>query len=174
MRAERGLTLTEVLLAAIVVGTVVVSAGWAIGLAVQSGATLEEESCDAALVAREVFELALLLDTDDDTDDDEDEDEDEEDEDPADEAEDITGLGSLDGASFCPPLDSSGAELPLASPELWRQDCDVQVYDLADLGAPVSEDFAGAAQGSSTLYRLTVSVSFRGQEQGTWWWWLNP
>jgi type II secretory pathway pseudopilin PulG len=162
VRAQRGLTLVEVMLAAIVVGTVVVSAGWAVGLAVQSGAALQEESCDAALMAREVFELALLQDTADDGDK------------PADEAKDVTGLGSLDGASFCPPLDSSGAELPLASPELWRQDCDVQVYDLADLGAPVSEDFAGAAQGSSTLYRLTVSVSFRGKEQGAWWWWINP
>jgi type II secretory pathway pseudopilin PulG len=162
VRAERGLTLIEVLMAAIVVGTVVVSAGWAIGLAVQSGAALAEEDSDAALVAREVLELALLQDTADDGDA------------PAKDAAGVTGLGSLDGASFCPPLDATGAALPLASPELWRQDCDVQVFGLADLGQPVSEDFAGAAQDSSTLYRLTVSVSFRGQEQGSWWWWINP
>lgn len=162
MRAERGLTPIEVLTAAIVAGTVVVSAGRAIGLAVQSASTLQEESCDAALVAREVLELALLQDTADDGDK------------PAKEASDITGLGSLDGATFCPPPDSSGVDLPLASPKLWQQDCDVQVYDLSGLGQPVSEDFAGAAQASSTLCRLTVSVSFRGQEQGGWWWWINP
>lgn len=162
MRRERGLTLVEVLLSATVVGTLVVSAGWAIGMAVQSGAAAQEETCDAALMAREVFELALLQDTADDGDA------------PAKDAAGVTGLGSLDGASFCPPLDSTGATLPLSSPELWRQDCDVQVHDLSDLGTPVSEAFAGAAQTSSTLYRLTVTVSFRGQEQGSWWWWLNP
>ena len=162
MRQERGLTLLEVLLAATVIGTMVVSASWAVGMASQARAITQEDSLDAALVAREVFELALGQDSVDDGDG------------PAKDAAGVSGLDSLDGASFSPPLDATGAELAMANPELWSQACDVQVYDLADLGAPVAEQFAGAAQSSSTLYRLTVSVSFRGQDQGSWWWWINP
>ncbi len=156
------MTMLEVLVGSVIVGLVVISAGWALSSANESKSIHSEEPIDAALIAKEMYELALRQDTADDGDP------------PATGAEGVKGLDSLDGASFSPPLNASLAELSLTSAASWRQELDLQVFDLSDLDTPTSEDFTGATDSSSTLFRLTVHVTFRGLDKGTWWWWLNP
>lgn len=156
------MTLLEVLVATLVVGLVITSAGLALGASTSAAAALAEEPIDAALLAREAYELALAQDTADDGDP------------PATDASGVAGLDSLDGASFSPPLGAGGTVLELDFGELWRQDLDVSVYDLGDLSSPVSASFSGTTPGATTLYRLEVTVSFRGVAKGTWWWWLEP
>ena len=160
-RDAAGLTLVEVLAGTVVLSLVLASAGWAVGAG--GGETLRaEDPIDAALVAREVYDLALRQSTVADG------------SLPAKEGAGVAGLDSLDGASFCPPLNAAGQSLALVNAPSWRQDVDVQVYSLLDLDTPVSQSFAGAARSSTTLYRLTVRVTCHGQDKGTWWWWLNP
>ena len=162
MSRPSGMTLLEVLIGSVVVATVVISAGYALGGATDSEHLLEEESVDAALIAKEICELALRQDT-------------AANGDPAaTDAAGVKGLDSLDGASFCPPLDASLGALALSSPGSWRQVVDLQTYGLSDLETPSSQAFTGAADSSSTLFRLSVQVTFRGQDKGTWWWWINP
>jgi type II secretory pathway pseudopilin PulG len=161
-RPATGMTLVEVLVGTVIVSLVVISAGWALSGANDSKHIHAEEPIDAALIAKEMYELALRQDSTDDGDP------------PATAAAGVMGLDSLDGASFSPPLDASLGELALANAAQWRQDVDLQVFDLSDLDTPSSEDFASASASSSTLYRLTVHVTFRGEDRGTWWWWINP
>lgn len=156
-----GLTRVGVLAGTAVIGLVLASAGWAVDSS--GGEDLRaEDPIDAALVAREIYDLALLQSTVGDG------------SLPAKDATGVAGLDSLDGASFCPPLNAAGQPLALIHAPAWRQDADVQVYSLLDLDQPVSQSFAGAARSSTTLYRLTVHVTCSGQDKGTWWWWLNP
>jgi len=157
-----GMTLLEVLVGTVIVSLVVLSAGWALAGANDSKQIHAEEPIDAALIAKEMYELALRQDTSGSGDP------------PATNAAGVQGLDSLDGASFCPPLAASLAPLSVSDALQWRQDVDVQVFDLANLDAPASEAFAPATDSSSKLYRLTVDVSFRGLAEGTWWWWINP
>ena len=157
-----GLTLIEVLVSTVVLGLVVVSAGWALSGASSSQQAHAEEPIDAALVAKEIYELALRQDTASNG------------SAPARDAAGVSGLDSLDGARFSPPLDATLQTLAIADPQRWQQDVDLQVYDMSDLETPTSQAFTGAAESSSTLFRLIVRVSFRGEDMGTWWWWLNP
>jgi len=160
-RDAAGLTLVEVLAGTVVISLVLASAGWAVGGTSSDGLRVEDP-IDAALVAREIYDLALRQGTVADG------------SLPAKDGAGVDGLDSLDGASFCPPLNAAGRPLALVNAPAWRQDVDVQVYSLLDLDTPVSQSFAGAARSSTTLYRLTVHVSCEGQDKGTWWWWLNP
>jgi len=160
-RDAAGLTLVEVLAGTVVLSLVLASAGWAVGA---SGGEVAhaDDPIDAALVAREIYDLALRQSTVADG------------SLPAKEGAGVAGLDSLDGASFCPPLNAAGRSLALVNAPAWRQDVDVQVYSLLDLDTPVSQSFASAARSSTTLYRLTVHVTCHGEDRGTWWWWLNP
>jgi len=160
-RDATGLTLVEVLAGTVVISLVLASAGWAVGRSASDGLRVED-SIDVALVAREIYDLALQQSTVADG------------SLPAKDTVGVDGLDSFDGASFSPPLNAAGRPLALLDAPAWRQDVDVQVYSLLDLDTPVSQSFAGAARSSTTLYRLTVQVTCRGQDRGTWWWWLNP
>lgn len=157
-----GVTLIEVMMGTLVVGLVIGSASWALSGATSVASALSEEPIDAALLAKEIHELALKQPAVDDGDA------------PATDAAGVHGLDSLDGASFCPPINASLAQVSLADRASWREAVNIQVYALSDLNSVVSEKFTAATKSSRTLYKLTVHLTFRGTDQGTWWWWINP
>ena len=159
-RRAAGMTLVEVLAGALIVGMVMVAATWSVGQAATNKVALAESPVNAALLAREIYELALGQPTADDG------------SPPATGAAGVAGLDSLDGAVFMPPIKSNGSTVPHS--ERWKQQVSVSVWDMADLSAPVSESFVGAAQTGTSLFRLTVTVLNNNQEMGTWWWWINP
>ena len=159
-RRDAGMTLIEVLAGALIVGMVMVAATWSVSQAARSKVALAESPVNAALLAREIYELALGQSTADDG------------SPPATNAAGVAGLDSLDGAVFMPPIKSTGATVPHS--ERWKQVVSVSVWDMADLSAPASEGFVGAAQTGTSLFRLTVTVLNNNQEMGTWWWWINP
>ncbi len=156
------MTLIEVLVGTVIVGLVLASAGWAVSGSATPGPRWRGSPSNAALLAKEMHELALKQPAVDDGDA------------PATDASGVHGLDSLDGASFCPPLNASLAQIALPDKALWRQTVDIQVYSLSDLTKVVSEKFTGATKSSTTLYKLTVHVTCRGTDEGTWWWWINP
>jgi len=121
---------------------------------------MAESPTNAALLAREIYELALTLDTQAGAGV------------TASGAGTVAGLGSLDGAVFMPPITS--ALETLSEHPRWKQTVSVSVWNLADLSAPANAAYAAAASTSGQLYRLSVTVTYNGLEQGTWWWWLNP
>jgi hypothetical protein len=162
LRNTSGLTRVGLLAGTVVVSLVLSSAGWAVSDPTGGAGLRTEDPIDAALVAREIYDLALQQSTVADG------------SLPAKDGAGVAGLDSLDGASFGPPLNAAGRPLALLNAPAWRQDVDVQVFSLLDLDTPVSQSFASAARSSTTLYRLTVHVTCHGQNQGTWWWWLYP
>lgn len=158
-RREAGLTLIEVLVSTVVISMALVSGTWALSEASSSHALHTEDPATAALIAREVHELALALPTA-----------------PSGQpgattAAGVLALDSLDGASFSPPLRATLEPIPSSTG--WRQTVTVEVYELSDLTQAVS-GYVAVAAGSGRIYRLTVQVSARGVDMGTWWWWLDP
>jgi len=159
-RRHAGMTLIEVLMGTLIVGLVLVSASWAVSLSSSSRHIHEESPINAALMAKEIHELALTLPT------------------TASGAgaaalgADIVALDSLDGASFSPPIDSAKATIGSAAG--WKQNVTVSVYALGDLENPVSESFTAESKSSTSLYRLSVQVMNGKLDMGTWWWWINP
>ncbi len=155
-----GLTLIEVLMGTLIVGLVLVSASWAVSQSSTSRHIHEESPINAALLAKEIHELALTLPT------------------AASGAgvaangAGIVALDSLDGATFSPPIDS--AKSSIASAAHWSQEVTVSVYALGDLENPVSDSFTSETKSSSALYRLSVRVLNGHIDMGTWWWWINP
>jgi hypothetical protein len=155
-----GLTLIEVLMGTVIVSLVVVSASWALSQAGSNKHVHEESPINAALLAKEIHELALTLPT-------------------ADSGKaaatapgEVVALDTLDGAEFSPPVSSALEEL--GGSKGWMQRVKVSVYDLTDLETPVSDDFTSEAKSSSSLYKLTVTVFDGKTEMGDWSWWINP
>ncbi|MHC4845907.1 MAG: type IV pilus modification PilV family protein [Planctomycetota bacterium] len=157
--AAAGLTLIEVLVAAFIVGSVLVSASWAMSQASSSKALLTEDSIEAALLAREIHELALRLPTD------------ASGQPAAAAAADVVALDTLDGAVFSPPINAKPAVIATATG--WSQTVAVSVYDLTDTSSAVAAKIAGATKDQNTLYKLSVTIKERGVDKGTWWWWLK-
>ncbi len=144
----------------LVVSLVVVSASWAVSQASTSKHVHEESPINAALLAKEIHELALSLTTA------------ASGKGAAATPGEVVALESLDGASFSPPLDSELEEL--ADNKGWTQNVSVSVYDLTDLETPVSAKFISATKSSAALFKLSVQISNGNQDMGTWWWWVNP
>jgi len=158
-RAAAGLTLIEVLVAAFIVSSVLVSASWAMSQASSSKAIHTEDTIEAALLAREIHELALRLPTD------------ASGSPVAKKAADVVALDTLDGAVFSPPISAMPAELSSANG--WAQTVTVSVYNLTDTSSEVAAKMAGATKDQNTLYKLSVTIEERGVDKGTWWWWLR-
>lgn len=159
-RRESGMTLIEVLISTVIVSLALVSGSWALSQASSSKAIHTEAPATAALIAREIHELALALPTA-----------------PsgkpaATSGASVVALDTLAGASFSPPIRSTLDTIPNMTN--WKQSVSVAVYDLSDLAQPAVKGYAAIAAGSSQIYRVTVQVSERGVDQGTWWWWLDP
>jgi type II secretory pathway pseudopilin PulG len=159
-RAAAGLTLVEVLISTLIVSLVIVSASWAMSAATTARHLRAEEPATAALLARELHELAVGLPTEPSG------------EPPAATFAGITALDTLDGARFAPPLLATGEAAP--GVPLWEQEAAVSVYDVADTSLPVSPRYEPIDPGSGRIYRLTVHMSRRGADMGTWWWWIDP
>jgi len=158
-RATAGLTLIEVLVAAFIVSSVLVSASWALSQANSSKAIHAEDSIEAALFAREIHELALRLST-------------ELSGNPAAKtAADVLALDTLDGAVFSPPIDAKPAVIQGA--EGWSQTVAVSVYDLTDTTNAVAAKMVDATKNARTLFKLSVTIKQRGVDKGTWWWWIT-
>jgi hypothetical protein len=154
------MTLIEVLMGTLVVSLVLVSASWALSQASTSRHVHAESPINAALLAKELHELALTLPTA-----------------PSGGGAAIAGSGvlaldTLDGASFTPPIDSAKASV--ASATGWTQLSHVSVYALSDLDHPTSSTFTAVGKSSTSLYRLSVQVKQGSKDMGTWWWWINP
>ncbi len=159
-RRTAGLTLIEVLMGTVIVSLVVISASWALSQVGTSKHLHEEDPIAAALLAREIHELAITLPTT------------ASGKPAATQASEVAGLDTLDGASFSPPINSSLQVVPNSAS--WVQDVKLSVYDMSDLTTAVSPDFSSASKSSTSLYKLSVDITFRGTFMGTWWWWLNP
>ncbi|MGQ0553929.1 MAG: type IV pilus modification PilV family protein [Planctomycetota bacterium] len=154
------MTLLEVLIGTFIVSVVLVSAGWALSSTTSSKQIHAEEPLNAALLAREIYELAMTLPTA-----------------PsglpvADAPGEALALDTLDGASFQPPIDSRQAAM--ASLGTWKQRVQIQVFDLADPEVAALDGYAQIAGGAGQIYRLVVTIEQRKIDLGTWWWWVNP
>jgi prepilin-type N-terminal cleavage/methylation domain-containing protein len=157
---RRGVTLIEVLMSTLIVSLVVVSASWAMSAASTSKHIRTEDPAVAAMLAREIHELAVGLSTSASGD-------------PAATGfAGVTALDSLDGAGFSPPILATGEAAPVTP--TWRQGVSVSVYDLADPTTPVFTNYAPIDPASGRIYRLSVAMTQRGAEMGTWWWWIKP
>lgn len=159
-RRESGMTLIEVLVSTVIVSLALVSGSWALSQASSSKAIHTEEPATAALIAREIHELALTLPTA-----------------PSGKPVATTGAGvvaldTLAGAKFSPPIRATLETIPDTTG--WKQTVSIAVYDLGTLTKPAVAGYAAIAAGSSQIYQLTVQVTLRGADQGTWWWWLDP
>jgi hypothetical protein len=160
-RALAGIAVADILVGILLLAVVATSISWVLTRAERAEA--EEHARDpltAALLAREIQELAMKLGTV-----------------PsgqpaATRASEVAGLDTLDGAAFCPPIDSD--KQLVAGRRLWKQCVRVSRYDRFDLTRPVSEGFGSGQPQVTNLFKLSVDVWLGDTFMGTWWWWLNP
>jgi type II secretory pathway pseudopilin PulG len=159
-RCRRGVTLVEILISTLIVSLVIVSATWALSAASTSKHLRTEDPAVAAMLAREVHELAASLPAGPSGNP------------PATGFAGVTALDTLDGARFSPPLLATGEQAP--GVPLWAQDVSVSVYTLADTSAPVNATYEPIEPASGRIYKLSIRVTQRGADMGTWWWWIKP
>jgi hypothetical protein len=155
------MTLIEVLAASVVSAVAVVAAGYAMDAAVSTRATLDGDSVEASLVAREVYELARAL--------------------PrapsgsvaARNATELQALDSLVGALFQPPMRADKTRDNTRA--AWKQDVQLELFSLDDLQTSTGEDPAlGVPEGAERLYRVTVTVVDDRGTSRDFRWWLHP
>ncbi len=156
---QDGLTLPEVLVAAVVLSLAMVGGSFAVSHAASARSSLREDPITAAMMAREIHEIALTL--------------------PVTSGDptatlptQITALDTLDGARFSPPLSATKQPLAIARPNDWAQEVSLSTHALTDLAA--AQVLADVPKHSDTLIRLTVAVTHRGAQKGIFHWWLNP
>ena len=159
--SQRGFTLVELLVTALVLSTAFLSATWSMNATARTKEVYAKNQTPAFFLAKEIHELAVALPKT-----------------PSGTTGVTTGgavvaLDSLVGARFSPPIFSDGS----ASDEHdgWKQLVSLAVYDLADPTTPTAdapED--GLASDGTKLYRLEVLVQQDGQDIDTFHWWINP
>jgi len=151
-RAQTGFSFLEVLLAALLLGTVLVASMNSFSGSIATQHALAGESVTAFGLAREIHTLAEALPRG-----------------PA--SEEVTGiadvavLADLDGASFSPPVDA--ARRSLGSAAGWSQTVTVDTVDLLAPGVAAADDGSPAQ-----LFRLIVKVDDGAGGGGTYTWWL--
>ena len=156
----RGVTLIEVLMSTLIVSLVIVSASWALSSASSSKHLRTEDPAVAALLAREIHELAIGVPT-------------AASGDPAATTwAGVTALDTLDGARFSPPILATGETAPVDA--TWVQEVSVEVYALADSTVAVFDTYEPVDPASGQIYKLSVHMTQRGADMGTWWWWIKP
>ena len=157
-RREAGLTLVEVLLAAVVFGVVLMASSWALNHAAGTRVAQAREPVGAALLAGHIHTLASTLSREPSG------------LPPAVDAAGLLALDSLDGAVFSPPLD---ADLDtLDDLQGWAQQVDIGLVHPAT--PEVVEAWSPPAALGSHLILLTVDISHAGTSQGRFRWWLAP
>ena len=161
LRGQRGFTLFEVLVAAMVLGLAFTSATWAMSATARTKALHAGNSSQALRVAKELYELAQGLPT---------------------EPSGVTGatsgaellaLDSLIGAQFSPPLRADGS----ADPDLvgWSQQTELSVIAVDAPATPLGDAPGGGLPvDAQKLYRLSVRVLQGDVELGTFDWWITP
>lgn len=151
-RRQRGFTLTEVLIATLLVGAAIAGAN-AFFMAARAKAALVEDPT-AHLLAEEVFVIAQLLDREPSG------------SEAAKTSEQILALDSLIGASFSPPIMANGKDYP--DLEGWSQAVDLSIVDVTAPGLPLFDDPAVALDpGDGKLYQIVVTVHEGDVHQGT-------
>ena len=160
-RNERGLTLVEVLTAAVILSMVLIGASYSLNGSARARVALADEGSEAAFVAREIHELAQSLARE-----------------PSGSGPVTTGAGvlaldSLDGAVFNPPLRGDGSAD--ASRSDFTQQVDVVVVSLSDPSVPTGQSASmGVDPFDPVLFRVDVTVLQGGTDVGSWSWWLTP
>jgi prepilin-type N-terminal cleavage/methylation domain-containing protein len=157
---DRGFTLVEVLVAAVITGIALAAVSWTMESAAKAKSVLSEDPM-AYLLAREIREMAEVLSRD-----------------PSGvvgvtRGSDVQALDSLQGAVFSPPVraDRSAA----AALSGWAQRVTLAVCALDDLKTPTGESpTLGLGRTAKRLYRLSVAVTYAGQEVDHFDWWLTP
>ena len=156
---QRGFSLLEVLLATVLVAYSIASID-ALFTAGSAKAAHAEDSGTARLLAQEIQVLARLLPRELATA-------------AATSPSEVTCLGSLDGASFSPPILADLTEAQ--GLDDWTQEVSVGLADLQTLsGATRVLAADGLEEEASNLLRVQVVVRQGGQEQGTYGWWMRP
>ena len=160
-RANRGFTYVEVLVAAMLIGLVLVTATASLDSTVKLKAELDADPGTAHLLAKEMYELALTLPTVPSGDA------------AATQASEVTALDTLIGASFNPPLRADLSDY--AAYGTWTQQTTLTVYDIADLETPSGDSAAdGIDEHESKLYKLSVTALQGAETMGTYHWWIQP
>lgn len=164
-RAQRGFTITEVLVATMLVGTSFVAVSWLTTSATRTHEMYKQSETDTLQLAREVHELAMnikneelsglgtaLL------------------------AKDIVALDSLDGATFSPPLRADGSVMTHLSG--WSQEVDLSVHEKTlSEKAPMlktANALTKPAKGSGKMYLLEVTILEGTTTRGSYEWLLKP
>ena len=160
-RTSRGFTFLELLITAVVLGSAFVAATWSMSATMRTKAIYDREDSPAFYLAKEIHELADGLPRE-----------------PsgvtgATAIGDVVALDSLVGASFSPPVLSSGIEAN--GYDTFSQHVTLAVYDMDDPTTPTAdapED--GLVADGDKLYRLEVLVRENGQDLESFHWWINP
>jgi prepilin-type N-terminal cleavage/methylation domain-containing protein len=158
--ADRGFTLVEVLVGAVIAGIALSAVSWTMVSAAEAKAVLSEDPMPY-LLAREIRELAGVLPRD-----------------PSGtvgvtRGSDVAALDSLHGAVFSPPLRADKtADAALSG---WAQRVTLAVCALDAARTPTGESpTLGVGRTARRLYRLTVAVTHAGQEVDRFEWFLTP
>jgi len=157
---SRGFTIIEILVATMLVGVALISTSWAMSSAARSKVVLEDRGFEAAMLAREIHEMAQSLPRE-----------------PSgvvgvSKGADVEALDSLVGAVFSPPVRADGQTL--SSKTGWSQSVDVKVCCLDDPSVKTDEALKGLSKNEEKLYQLEVTVSYDGAAVDTFSWWLAP
>ena len=152
-RASAGFSLVEVLLAALLLGTVMVAGLTAFTTSVDAQDTLAGDTVTAFGLAREIHTLAETLPRDAGSGS------------PAARIADVTVLDDLNGARFSPPVDAARRTMPSAAG--WTQTVAVEAVRLSAPGTLATD-----SDGDAVLHRLTVAVDDGQGGGGTYTWWL--
>ncbi len=157
----QGFTLIEVLMAVMLLAIVLPAITAATGNAVTVKSELAEDEVSAAILAREIHEMARGLARQ-----------------PSGSTGARTGQGvlaldSLVGARFSPPLRSDRTAESTRSE--WTQQVDIVVYALDDLQVPTGESATQAfSRHADRLLRLNVTMLRNGEAAGEFGWWITP
>ncbi len=158
---QRGFTLVELLLAAVVIGTAFLAATWSANAAARTRAAYDQASGPAFHLAKEIHELAVGLPRT-----------------PSGTTGVTSGaavvaLDSLVGAAFDPAIASDGTASDGHAD--YSQHVTITVHDMAAPATPTGdapED--GLPSDGDKLYRLSVLVRENGRDLDTFHWWITP
>ena len=160
-RRNRGFTFLELLVTAVVLGTAFIAATWSLNATMRTKEVYDQNDSPAFYLAKEIQELADGLPRT-----------------PSGTVGvtaigDVVALDSLVGASFSPPVLSSG--VVATGFDSFSQHVSLSVYDMSNpTTATADAPEAGMPPDSDKLYRLEVLVRENGQDLDSFHWWINP
>jgi prepilin-type N-terminal cleavage/methylation domain-containing protein len=158
-RRTAGFTLIEVLLAAVVI-VLAIASSQAVFTTASAKVAYADDSLSARQLAREIRQMAQML--------------------PREsvgstvvtDAADVVALGSLQGASFSPPIMADGTEL--SGLTNWEQRIELEVVTLDAPGTrQLTDPRTALSVTSACLYRLKVKILQNDVEVDSFQWWLR-